>query len=317
MKKRCVMLGDELSNYHFGEDHPFGPKRYWVFKEEFESRFLNNGQLDKNVLLHTPQQATEKQLALFHTQDYIDKVIALSAKGEGYLDCGDTPARQGIYDSARFVVGTTLKAIDLIMQSDCHFAFSPIAGIHHARRNSAAGFCVFNDCGIAIEYLRKKYKLQRIAYIDIDAHHGDGVFYEFEDDPDLCFVDFHQDGATLYPGTGFINETGKGDAVGSKLNIPLPPNSTDKIAKALWKNAEAFIEKFKPEFILFQCGADSLAGDPITQLNLTSEFHAYVTSRLVLLANKHCEGKLLAMGGGGYNLDNIKSAWNDVIESLI
>lgn len=317
MKKRCVMLGDELSNYHFGEDHPFGPKRYWAFKEEFESQFLNNGQLNKKLLLQKPHLATEEQLALFHTQDYIDKVKTLSAKGEGYLDCGDTPARQGIYESARFVVGTTLKAIDLIMQGDCHFAFSPIAGIHHATRNSAAGFCVFNDCGIAIEYLRKKYKLQRIAYIDIDAHHGDGVFYEFEDDPDLCFVDFHQDGATLYPGTGFINETGKDKAIGTKLNIPLPPNSTDKMAKALWENAEAFIEKFKPEFILLQCGADSLDGDPITQLNLTSEFHAYVTSRLVLLANKHCEGRLLAMGGGGYNLDNIKSAWNDVIESLI
>ena len=305
------MLGDELANYHFGEEHPFGPKRYWAFKQEFEHR-----QLDKNVLLHAPQQATEKQLALFHTQDYIDKVKTLSEKGEGYLDCGDTPAIKGIYESARTVVGTTLKAIDLIMKGDCHFAFTPIAGLHHATRNSTAGFCVFNDCGIAIEYLRKKYNVQRIAYVDIDAHHGDGVFYSFEDDPNLCFVDFHQDGTTLYPGTGFINETGKGKAVGTKLNIPLPPNSTDKIAKALWGNAENFIEQFKPEFILLQCGADSLEGDPITQLNLTSSFHAYAASRLMLLANKYCAGRLLAMGGGGYNLENIKTAWNDVIDIL-
>ncbi len=306
------MFGDELADYHFGEQHPFGPKRYWAFKKEFEQRGLN-----KKVILSNPQQATEEQLALFHTQDYIDKVKTLSEKGEGYLDCGDTPAIKGIYEPARTVVGTTLKAIDLIMKGDCHFAFTPIAGLHHATRESAAGFCVFNDCGIAIEYLRKGYNLQRIAYIDIDAHHGDGVFYEFEEDPVLCFVDFHQDGTTLYPGTGFINETGKGKAIGTKLNIPLPPNSTDEMAKALWKNTEAFIDKFKPEFILLQCGADSLAGDPITQLNLTSGFHAFVTSRLVLLANKHCERKLLAMGGGGYNLDNIKTAWNDVIESLI
>jgi acetoin utilization protein AcuC len=89
------------------------------------------------------------------------------------------------------------------------------------------------------------------------------------------------------------------------------------MAKALWENSEEFINKFKPEFILFQCGADSLAGDPITQINLTSNFHRYVTSRLVLLANKYCEGRLLALGGGGYNLNNIKTAWNDVIESLI
>jgi len=306
------MLGDELANYHFGEEHPFGPKRYWAFKEEFEQRELEN-----KVLLSTPQQASEKQLALFHTQDYINKVKTLSEKGEGYLDLGDTPAIKGIYESACTVVGTTLKAIDLIMQDNCHFAFTPIAGLHHATRNSAAGFCVFNDCGIAIEYLREQYNIQRIAYVDIDAHHGDGVFYSFEEDPDLCIVDFHQDGTSLYPGTGFINETGKGKAVGTKLNIPLPPNSTDKMAKALWKNAEDFIDKFKPEFIILQCGADSLAGDPITQLNLTSNFHAYVTSRLSLLANKHCVGRLLALGGGGYNLNNIKAAWNDVIEELV
>lgn len=310
--KLCVMLGDELADYHFGEEHPFGPKRYWAFKDEFEKRGL-----DKKVSLSKPAIATEKQISLFHTQDYINKVKVLSAKGEGYLDCGDTPARKGIYDSARYVIGSTLKAIDLIMKNECNFAFSPIAGIHHATRNSAAGFCVFNDCGIAIEYLRKEYKLRRIAYIDIDAHHGDGVFYEFENDPDLCVVDFHQDGASLYPGTGFINETGKDKAVGTKLNIPLPPNSTDKTAFALWKNAENFIDKFKPEFILLQCGADSLEKDPITQLNLSSNFHAHVTSRLVLLANKHCPGRMLAMGGGGYNLANIKVAWNDVIEKLI
>lgn len=314
--KRCVMLGDELANYHFGEDHPFGPKRYWAFKKEFETRFIKDGKLNTKIELHKPQQASEEQLALFHTQDYIDKVKTLSKKGEGYLDCGDTPAQKDIYDSARFVVGSTLKAIEHIMNNDCHYAFTPIAGLHHATRESAAGFCVFNDCGIAIEYLRKQYNIQRIAYIDIDAHHGDGVFYSFEDDPDLCFVDFHQDGATLYPGTGFINETGKGKAIGTKLNIPLPPNSTDKMANTLWQNAENFIDKFKPEFILLQCGADSLDGDPITQLRLSSAFHSHVTARLVCLANKHCKGKLLAMGGGGYNLDNIKEAWNDVIIEL-
>lgn len=306
------MFGDELANYHFGEQHPFGPKRYLAFKDEFERRELNN-----KVLLSKPQQASEKQLALFHSQDYIKKVKTLSQIGEGYLDCGDTPALKGIYESACTVVGSALKAVDLIMQGECDIIFTPIAGLHHATRDNAAGFCVFNDCGVAIEYLRQQYNLKRIAYVDIDAHHGDGVFYSFEDDPDLCIVDFHQDGASLYPGTGFINETGKNQAKGTKFNIPLPANSTDKMVNTLWENAEDFIDKFKPEFILFQCGADSLAGDPITQLNLSSKFHAHVASRLALLANKHCEGRLLAMGGGGYNLNNIKMAWNDVIENLI
>lgn len=308
----CVMLGEELSRYHFGDEHPFGPKRYWAFKEEFDKR-----NLIQHVITSMPQTATQEQLQLFHTLEYINKVQTLSNLGEGYLDCGDTPAIKGIYENTLTVVGTTLKAIDHLMQGDCLHAFSPIAGLHHARRDHAAGFCVFNDCGIAIEYLRSHYQVKRIAYIDIDAHHGDGVFYEFENDPDLCFVDFHQDGTTLYPGTGFINETGKDDAVGTKLNIPLPPNSTDKTALALWKNAENFIVKFKPEFILLQCGADSLEGDPITQLKLTSCFHSHVAKRLSSIANKYCHGRLLAMGGGGYNLENIKDAWNDVIKAII
>ena len=308
----CLMLGDELARYHFGEEHPFGPKRYWAFEQEFKLRNLQD-----KISLCPPQTATESQLKLFHTQDYIEKVKKLSISGVGYLDYGDTPARIGIYEAACTVVGTTLSAIDKIMHGVCQKAFTPIAGLHHATRDSAAGFCVFNDCGIAIEYLRQHYNIQRIAYVDIDAHHGDGVFYSFELDADLCFVDFHQDGNTLYPGTGFSNETGKGGAAGTKLNIPLAPNTNDDVAKKLWATAEKFIEKAKPEFILLQCGADSLSGDPITQLNLSSKFHAFVASRLSLLANKHCNGKLLAMGGGGYNLENIKIAWNDVIEELI
>ena len=306
------MFGDELSQYHFGEDHPFGPKRYRAFKDEFEKRGL-----DRQVKLCSPKTATEQQLGLFHTRDYINKVKLLSEKGFGYLDYGDTPARQGIYEAACTVVGSTLAAIDHIMQGDCHHAFNPIAGLHHAARNRAAGFCVFNDCGIAIEYLRKQYNIQHIAYVDIDAHHGDGVFYAFEDDKDLTLVDFHQDGHTLYPGTGFSDETGKKDATGTKLNIPLPPECTDEMVLALWESAEDFIDNAQPEFILLQCGADSIEGDPITELKLTPKFHKHVAHRLSLLANKHCQGRLLAMGGGGYNLENIAQGWNAVIEGLI
>jgi len=306
------MLDDKLSDYHFGEEHPFGPKRYWAFKEEFEKR-----KLVEKVTLSSAKQVTEEELKLFHTTEYIDKVKTLSKSGTGYLDRGDTPARKGIYEAASIMVGTSLKAVDHIMQGDCQHAFSPIAGLHHASRTSAAGFCVFNDCGIAIEYLRAKYNVQRIAYVDIDAHHGDGVFYAFEDDKDIIFVDMHQDGTTLYPGTGAITETGKGDATGTKLNIPLQPHCTDEMVLKLWKVAEQYLEKAKPEFILLQCGADSLEGDPITQLKLSSAFHGFVAQRLSVLAKKHSKGRLLAMGGGGYNLENIKMAWNDVLEGLL
>lgn len=305
------MLDDALADYHFGEAHPFGPNRYWAFKEECEKR-----KLTELVTLCSGRLSTDEQLALFHTQDYINKVKTLSQTGEGYLDRGDTPARKGIFEAASMAVGTTLKAVDHIMEGDCQHAFSPIAGLHHATRKSAAGFCVFNDCGIAVEYLRKEYGIKRIAYVDIDAHHGDGVFYSFEEDKDLIFVDLHQDGRTLYPGTGEISETGKGDAGGTKLNIPLPPDCDDAVALKFWQTAEQFLEKAQPEFIILQCGADSIAGDPITQLKLSSAFHGEVTKRLVHIADKYSQGRLLALGGGGYNLENIKAGWNDVLESL-
>lgn len=306
------MLDDDLADYHFGEQHPFGPKRYWAFKEECQRR-----KLDENSCVHSGQLATVEQLALFHSADYIKKVQTLSKTGKGYLDGGDTPALPGIFESASIMVGSSLKAVDHIMQGDCTHAFSPIAGLHHATRESAAGFCVFNDCGVVIEHLRKTYGIQRIAYIDIDAHHGDGVFYSFESDKDLIFIDLHQDGRTLYPGTGAITETGKDDAIGTKLNIPLQPRCTDEIAKPLWETAEKFLIKAQPEFILLQCGADSLAGDPITQLELSADFHGHVAKRLVILAEQLCGGRLFAMGGGGYNLNNIKMAWNNVLEAMV
>ena len=218
----CVTIGEQLARYGFGEGHPFGPDRLAAFWTEAQAQGL-----DRQLIQCLPGSATREQLERFHTPEYVERVISQSATGEGYLDCGDTPAFPGIYEAACTVVGSVLDAIERIMKAECRHAFVPIAGLHHARRDSAAGFCVFNDCGIAIETLRSQYSLQRIAYVDIDAHHGDGVFYSFEEDADLIFADLHEDGRVLYPGTGAAEETGTGRARGTKLNIPMPPESGD------------------------------------------------------------------------------------------
>lgn len=312
MEKPCVYLGDELSEYHFGSKHPFGPHRYAAFYQEFENR-----RLEQQVNVETPVPASIEQLTLFHSKEYIGQVAKQSATGKGFLDRGDTPARKGIYQAALTVVGTVLKAVDGIMRGSCSSAFVPIAGLHHARRDSAAGFCVFNDCAIAIQALKKNYGLTRIAYVDIDAHHGDGVFYAYEEDETVCIVDLHEDGHFLYPGTGGKDETGKAKAIGSKLNIPLPPGADDDIALALWEPAEKFVRLAEPEFIILQCGADSMEGDPITDLKLSASFHRYVAHRLSLMAVELGHGRLLALGGGGYELTNIASGWNAVVEGML
>ena len=312
MANVAVFLGEALANYGFGHGHPFGPDRHDAFVKEFEKRGLH-----KKVAIQLPTSATDQQILYFHTSEYLEQVKRQSETGTGYLDCGDTPAFKGCYEAAATVVGTTLAAVEQVMKGNTKRAFIPIAGLHHARRNTAAGFCIFNDCGVAIETLRKEYGLKKVAYVDIDAHHGDGVFYEFESDPDLVFVDFHEDGRFLYPGTGAIEETGKGEARGTKLNIPMPPQANDELFIKLWDKAEAFIEQGKPEFILLQCGADSINGDPITHMAYTPAVHAHAAKRLSTLADRVCEGRLVAMGGGGYNRENLANGWCEVVSALV
>ncbi len=307
-----VYKGSELASYGFGDPHPFGFDRHDVFQSE-----LIKAGVDTEIEFGRPRRASVDDLLLFHTADYIDLVSRKSALGEGYLDDGDTPAMPGIFDAASDVVGTTLAAVDAIMAGQAKRAFVPIAGLHHAARDRAAGFCVFNDCGVAAEYLRKKYNIQRIAYVDIDAHHGDGVFDGFEDDPDLIFADIHEDGRYLYPGTGAAEETGKGRARGTKLNIPIAPGADDSDFFREWRRVEEFLERAKPEFILFQGGADSLEGDPITHLCFTEEAHASAAAALCRLADKHCGGRIVGTGGGGYNRDNLARAWTRIVQSFV
>jgi acetoin utilization protein AcuC len=308
----CVYVGEELAAYGFGHGHPFGPDRLGAFWRRAQADGLA-----QQVLQCNPVAAGREVIERFHTPAYVERVMTQSASGTGFLDGGDTPAPRGIYESACFVVGSVLDAVKRLLGGECRHAFVPIAGLHHARRDAAAGFCVFNDCGIAIETLRQVHGVRRVAYVDIDAHHGDGVFYSFEDDPELVFADLHEDGRFLYPGSGGIEETGRGAARGTKLNVPMPPDADDALFFKAWEPVEAFIDAARPEFILLQCGADSIAGDPITHLRYTPDAHRHAAARLCRLAAKHCQGRLLALGGGGYNRSNLAIAWTAVVAALL
>jgi acetoin utilization protein AcuC len=301
-----------IAAYGFGRDHPFGPDRHDAFHARLESSGVAAG-----VEFASARLATRGELSSYHTERYIDFVEESCRNGTEFLDGGDTPAFPGLYESATAVAGATLNMVDAIMSQRARRAFVPIGGLHHAGRDHTAGFCVFNDCGIAVEILRARYGLKRIAYVDIDAHHGDGMFYGFEDDPYTFIADIHEDGRALFPGTGHARETGKGDAVGTKLNIPLRPRADDARFMEAWEDVEAFLEASEPEFILFQCGADSIAGDPITHLLFSPDAHAHAARRLCELADRHCNGRLLGMGGGGYNRENIAAGWTGVVREFV
>lgn len=307
-----VYIGEELARYGFGQGHPFGPDRLHAFWREA----VRLG-LDQQVTLGAPITCTEDDLARFHTRAYIARVQQASREGAGFLDDGDTPAFAGVYEAACYVVGSVLDGLRRILAGETRRAFVPIAGLHHARRDGAAGFCVFNDIGVAIETLRRVHGIKRVAYVDIDAHHGDGVFYGFEDDPDLIFADLHEDGRYLYPGSGRADETGTGAAAGTKLNLPLEPGADDAVFHRVWPQVETFVRAGRPEFILLQAGADSIRGDPITHLRFTPAVHAHATARLCALADELCQGRFLATGGGGYDRANLAAAWTAVIKAML
>jgi len=304
--------GEALAGYGFGQGHPFGPDRLTAFWREMTRRGL-----DRQSGIGTPVACREEDLALFHTEDYIARVKHQSQTGEGYLDYGDTPAFPGVYEAASVVVGSVLDGMKKILAGDCRRVFVPIAGLHHARRDSAAGFCVFNDPGVLIEALRQRHGIRRVAYVDIDAHHGDGVFYAFEDDPELIFADMHEDGRYLYPGTGDASETGTGKAKGTKLNIPMEPGADDSAFHREWPRVEEFVRAGNPEFVILQAGADSVAGDPITHMRFTPAAHAHAATRLCQLADEFCQGRIIATGGGGYNRANLALAWTGVVAAML
>ena len=308
----CLVASATTARYGFGSGHPFGTDRQAVFL-----RALNAQGLQTKIVQLESRAASRAELESFHEPEFVERVMQRSRSAGGYLDGGDTPAFIGIFEVASHVVGAGLVALEAIMGGRARRGFVPIGGLHHAARAGAAGFCVFNDCGVVIEQLRRRFSVRRVAYVDIDAHHGDGVFYGFEDDPDVLFADIHEDGRSLYPGTGRADEIGRGPARGTKINIPLPAGADDVAFMAAWERVEVYLVANEPEFILLQAGTDSINGDPLTHLAYSAAAHGHAAARLAQLADRYCQGRLLAFGGGGYNHQNLAAGWTRVLSALL
>jgi len=307
-----LYVGEALARYGFPEGHPLGADRQGAFWKEAVARGI-----DRQATIQQPRQASRPEIERFHTARHVDKVRHAEERGIEFLDNGDTPVFPGVYEASAMVVGAALDGLSRVMNGECRRTFQPIGGLHHARPDSSAGFCVFNDLGVVIETLRSQYKIQRIAYIDIDVHHGDGIFYPYEADADLFFADIHQDGRFLYPGTGSEKETGKGKAAGTKLNIPLAPGAGDREFLDAWPRVVAHLRAARPSFFVFQCGADGLDGDPLAHLRYSPQVHAHAARSLCHLADEFAGGRIMGFGGGGYNRNNLAQAWCGVVREFL
>jgi acetoin utilization protein AcuC len=307
-----LYVGDALGAYGFPDGHPFGPDRQDAFLREAQKQGLPG-----RVALREPRPATREEIERFHKSEHVERVRVLSHEGYGSIDYGDTPAYPGVYEASANVVGAALTGLDEVMSGNVLRTFQPIGGLHHARRAGAAGFCVFNDCGVVIDTLLRQYGVKRIAYVDIDVHHGDGLYYPFESDPEVIYADIHEDGHFLYPGTGHDYERGAGEAEGLKLNIPLQPGADDQAFYAAWERVVEHLKQHAPEFIVFQCGADSIAGDPLAHLQYTPQAHRHAARSLCALANASCGGRIMGFGGGGYNRGNLAAGWCAVLDEFV
>ncbi len=299
----AFIYSEEYLKYQFGPHHPFTPTRYRQVLDHLKRMSV----FDHKARLVRPNTATEEQLLLVHTQEYIDFVRKMCEQGTGLLDSGDTPATQGLFEGACAIVGGSILGTDLLAKGSYSHAFNIGGGLHHAKANAASGFCVFNDIAIATRWLQMRHNIKRIAVIDIDGHHGDGTQEILYREPVLK-VSSHRIG--IFPGTGYADEIGEGEGRGYSVNIPLPGGTGDEAyLYAFNEIVPPLLEWFRPEIILTQFGIDGHRNDPLVGLALTTRTYTNVAESLHRLAHNLSEGRLLLFGGGGYNIDATVRSW--------
>jgi acetoin utilization protein AcuC len=299
----AVAWDDALTRYDFGPGHPLAPVRVAL-------TIALAGDLGvlsaPPVSMFVPPPATDAELAMVHDDDYIAAVRqagrTLTPNAEFGLGTSDNPVFEGMHEASALVAGATLAAAQAVWSGSARHGASIAGGLHHAMRRAASGFCVYNDPAIAIKWLLAA-GAERVAYVDVDVHHGDGVQAAFYDDPRVLTISLHEHPATLFPGTGLPTETGEGAGVGYSVNVALPAGTGD----AGWLRAfdavvPPLLRAFKPTVLVSQHGCDSHRLDPLAHLELSIDAQRAAQVVLHDLAHELCDGKWLLTGGGGYAL---------------
>jgi acetoin utilization protein AcuC len=307
-----LVYGPELMAYDHGPQHPLRPVRVMLTRELIAAY----GLLDEESVTETaPRVATEEELQLVHTEQYIDAVKRtaelppreLSRFGFGP---GDNPTFPGMHEASARVAGASLVAAEAVRSGRAEHAFSPAGGLHHAMPERASGFCVYDDPAIAIAWLLAQ-GVERVAYVDVDVHHGDGPQAIYYRDPRVLTISIHETGRYLFPGTGFVEERGAGEGEGTTVNVPLPPfTSDDSWLQAFHEVVPPLVRRFGPEVLVTQLGCDTHHTDPLAHLNLSTRAYREAAQALHELAHDAAGGRWLATGGGGYQWASVvPRAW--------
>lgn len=303
-----------LAEYRFPSHHPMKPERFTLAVELMRAwELLDEPELEtgattegRRAKVLRPAPASIDDLRLFHSDAYISAVREASAHPSHDapslgLGDGDTPTFEGMHEAASLAVGGTMHAVGTVLGGVARRAFNPAGGLHHAHRGRASGFCVYNDCAIAIERATREHPGLRVAYVDIDAHHGDGVEEAFHDRSDVLTLSVHESGRYLFPGTGDAHDIGEGAGVGYTLNVPLPPGADPACYDLVFREIiRPALRHFHPELIVAQIGADSNEADPLTHLQQTVAGELDIVGRIIGLADELCDGRIVLTGGGVY-----------------
>ncbi|MFO7797986.1 MAG: acetoin utilization protein AcuC [Promethearchaeati archaeon] len=323
-KKVGLIYTDQYSKYNFGPSHPLRPLRLELTYSLMEKLGLLN---HKNLEIFQPRLATKQEIARVHSSDYINVVERLSKNPKNKeikpfiygLGPGDNPIFEGMYEASSLVCGASIKAAETVWDNDeFHIAFNPAGGLHHAQKDKASGFCIFNDIAVAIKHLKSLDKDIRIAYLDIDCHHGDGVQWLFYDDPNVLTISLHESGKYLFPGSGGTEETGAGKGTGYSINFPLIPGTNNKMYLKIFSECiPKILEKYQPDILATQLGVDTHFNDPLTQLGVSIRLHKTLAKEIKNYAEKYCNNKWLAFGGGGYLMTVVPRAWSLFLAQML
>lgn len=311
-----VIWSEEMMAYRFSESHPMHPARL-----DLTARLCTGlGLFDReNLVLVAPPVATDAELALVHDPDYIAAVRAVSAdptvpNAKRGLGTEDNPVYAGIHEASARLAGGSLVAADAIAGEKALHVVNFGGGMHHAARGKASGFCIYNDAALAIQRLLDS-GFARVLYIDVDAHHGDGTQNIFWNEPRVMTISMHESGMSLFPGTGYANEVGGPDALGTAVNLAVPARTPD----AAWLRAfHAVVPQiataFAPEVIVSQHGCDGHVDDDLSNLRLSVDAQRQNALDISELAERLCGGRWIATGGGGYNITGVvPRTWSHLV----
>jgi acetoin utilization protein AcuC len=304
--KTAFVYSDDFVKYEYGRGHPLKPFRLKLAYELMKAYGLLSL---PNVRVVAARPAGEEDLLLYHTRDYIEALkdadhgLDLGDQESYGLGSGDNPVFEGLLEWSKLVAGASIQAAELVDSGEVSIAFNISGGLHHALASRASGFCYIDDPVILIRSLLKKGR--RVAYIDIDVHHGDGVQDAFYSSDKVLTISLHESGHSLFPGTGFADEMGEGKGKGYSVNVPLAIGTDDELFVHAFKEiVPPLIERFSPDIVVGQLGVDSFIADPLAHLNITTNGYGRIVKMI-----KEMSPKLIALGGGGYEITNVAKAW--------